>query len=314
MPIFTPVLAATFSLAVMATPSVMADVPAPSVHALAIDAAAVDVPAPFFMDAESGRRVGATADRFELDEPSWAPGLSSWYRLSYVVGGDRLQVHEHNAATTRGAESDVAKSENVAWHVATAVLGRTNGLARPAEIPAWARARTAGSDGTSAGIVFALADIDLLTPGPLAGNLRVAGTGTIGSDGVVTAVHMVDAKLAAARLAHPGVVFAPNFPTGTGPVTVVASHEGVPSAGRSIGDWLDTAGYERAGRVAGSRPTAQALVQIDDVRQALAWLCGRTDLPATCAIAHHAAAVSVPLARPYQSPGATHSFMASRPR
>ncbi len=225
-----------------------------AVPANAHAAEVVDVPAPLFWDAQAQQRIGGDADRFELDDAHRSAAMSAYYHLSYVVGGDRIQVHDHNASTSTGVESDIAKSENVAWHVAGALLGGPGGVARAAEIPAWARPRTGGADGTSAGIVFALADIDLLTPGRLAADLRVAGTGSIGSDGTVTAVRGVDAKLAAARLAHADVMFAPDFPAGTGPVTTVISHLGRDDPDRRIGDWLDTAGYEDAGRrAAGNR-------------------------------------------------------------
>jgi hypothetical protein len=98
--------------------------------------------------------------------------------------------------------------------------------------------RTGGSDGSSAGITFALADVDLLTPGHLGSGLRLAGTGTIGSDGVVTAVGGVDAKLAAARLVPADVIFASDLPSGTSSVTTVISHVGNDGPERRIGDWL----------------------------------------------------------------------------
>jgi hypothetical protein len=186
----------------------------------------------------------------------------------------------------------------VAWHVATVVLGRAGGLARPGELPAWARPRTGGGDGSSAGLLFALADLDLATPGALAGGLRVAATGTVGSDGAVTSVRMVEAKLAAARLIPADVMFAPELPAGTPGVTVVPSHAGWPAADRAIGDWLNTDGYEVAGRAARGS-TGIALVSVDDARQALAWLCGRTAGAVVCAVAHAAAAVPIGWARPY---------------
>jgi hypothetical protein len=265
----------------------------------------IDVPAPLFWDAQAHQRIGGNADRFELGDPSDATAMSTWYHLSYVVGGDRIQVHDHSALSTLGTESDIAKSENTAWHVAGTLLGGRGGIARPDEIPAWARPHTGGSDGSSAGIVFALADIDLLTPGRLAGDLRVAGTGTVGSDGVVTAVRGVDAKLAAARLARADVMFAADFPVGMPSVTRVIAHVGSDDPGRSIGDWLNAAGYESAGRRAAVHGGHLALVQIDDVRQALAWLCGRTESHIACAVAHAASSASVREARPYahgQSP------------
>jgi len=258
------------------------------------------IAAPFFWDSEHYRRAGGEADRFELDDPSRMVGLSAWYHLSYVVPGDRLQVYEHNPSTTLGLDTTIGHSENVAWHVASTLVGASAGLARPGELPVWARPRTGGSDGPSAGLLFALADLDLLTPGNLAGNLVVAGTGAVGSDGSVTAVRMVDAKLAAARLVHPGVVFAPDFPDGSGLVTVIVSHQGQPTPSRTIGDWLNTAGFEAAGRAAGSHPMNTALVSVDDIRQAVAWLCGRTGRTSTCGVAHSAASVTMADTRPYE--------------
>ena len=268
----------------------------PSAYAGTSRDALVDVAAPLFWDGQTGQRVGGSADRFELDDTP-ARGLSSWYHLSYVAGSDRLQVHDHNAATTTGADADIARSEGVAWQVAATIAGG----AGPRQLPGWARPRTGAADGTSAGVLFALADVDLLTPGPLAGDLRVAGTGTIGSDGTVTAVRMVDAKVAAARLAGADVVFAPDFPVGETTATRVRSHTGQPAASRTVGDWLNTTGFEAAGRAAALQPGI-ALVQIDDVRQAMAWLCGRTGLAATCTLAHAAAAVPLAAARPASGP------------
>ena len=114
--------------------------------------------------------------------------MSAWYYLSYVVGGDRLQVYEDNTPTTQGPESAIAKSQNIAWHVATTLLGQTRGVARPGEIPDWARPRTHNVDGSSAGLLYALADLDILTPGRLAGELRVAATGSILGDGVIAGI------------------------------------------------------------------------------------------------------------------------------
>ena len=67
-------------------------------------------------------------------------------------------------------------------------------------------------------------------------------------------------------------------------------HQGPRTADRTIGDWLNTAGYEHAGRIAATHPDTLALVPIHDIRQALSWLCGRTQRPATCTLADTAAA------------------------
>ena len=164
-----------------ATAAVVADAPAELGAGLVADA-----PAPPLRDPLDGGPVGGEAERFELDSP--AAILSAWYRLSYVTGSHRLRVLDHNPPTALGHQSDIGRSEDVAWHVARVVLGGATGSARPGEVPPWARPRTGPTDGSSGGLVFALADLDLLTPGRLVGDLRVAATGTIGSDGAVAAV------------------------------------------------------------------------------------------------------------------------------
>lgn len=56
-------------------------------------------------------------------------------------------------------------------------------------------------DGASAGLFFALAICDELTPGELVGDLKVAGTGTIDEDGRVGEIRGVDMKVKAAQAA-----------------------------------------------------------------------------------------------------------------
>jgi hypothetical protein len=289
---------------VITTPGGAAPHDAPSVPVL-------DRVAPLFWDAESGRRTGGEARLFELDDADRKSTLSAWYQLSYVPGSDRLRVYEGSPRTDRGPSSDIAKSQRTAWQVAGLLLNRDRA---GGELPGWARPRTGSTDGTSAGLLYTLTDLDLLTPGRLAASLRVAATGTIGSDGVVTAVRLVDAKLAAARLAGSDVVFSPDFPDGSGHVTTIPSHRGERSSTRTIGDWLNTGGYEDAGRAAAQHPGEAALVVVDDVRQVLAWLCGRTMQAVTCALAHTAAAVPAPAAHPSQRPVEAHVSLTASPR
>jgi PDZ domain-containing protein len=63
--------------------------------------------------------------------------------------------------------------------------------------------------GSSAGLMFALATVDRLTPGELTGGLFVAGTGTIRSDGVVAPIRGIPFKMAAARRAGATVFLVP---------------------------------------------------------------------------------------------------------
>lgn len=63
--------------------------------------------------------------------------------------------------------------------------------------------------GASAGVVFALAIYDRLTPDSLTGGLRVAGTGEIAADGTVGAIGGIRQKLAGASSADVQVFVAP---------------------------------------------------------------------------------------------------------
>jgi len=63
--------------------------------------------------------------------------------------------------------------------------------------------------------------------------------------------------------------------------------------GQSIAATLSAGRYEQAGRSAAKDPGTTAIVIVHDVRQALAWLCGRTDNAVTCGVAHRAANMTI---------------------
>ena len=95
--------------------------------------------------------------------------------------------------------------------------------------------------------MFTLAYIDALTPGALVGNLRVAGTGGIGPDRVVTPADGVDAKVAAALLTRPDVVFATSAPESVEHVTIVESqHTRMPTEDYTVGRWLNVSASRSA--------------------------------------------------------------------
>lgn len=257
--------------------------------------AAIDVPAPArFSGTPDAPRSGGQAARLELDDAARNDALSAWYWLTYIDGGSRLRVFEHYAAATADPTSELFQSANLAWLFANKAVGSDDGAVTSDGLPAWARFRTGDDGGPSAGLLLTLAYIDALTPETLVGDLRVAGTGAIGPDGVVMPVAMVDVKVAAALLTRPDVIFTPEAPTGTENVTIVKSeHTRLPDADSTVAEWLNVTGYELAGRDAASHPGTVPIVVVHDVRQALAWLCGRTDTAATCAIARSAASIPI---------------------
>jgi hypothetical protein len=145
--------------------------------------------------------------------------------------------------------------------------------------------------------MFTLAYLDLLTPDALVGDLRVAGTGGIGKDGVVLPVSNVEVKVAAALLAEPDVIFTPRPSKFIENTTVIESEDTrIPADGYSVGEWLNVRGYEQAGRDAANHPGTTAFVVVHDFRQALAFLCGRTGNETTCAAASRS--ITIPIGIP----------------
>ena len=257
-------------------------------------APSVDVPAPeSWGDIDEGRR-GGPAARIEFDDADVNAGLSVWYRLAYVDGGTRLQVFEHYAPSTLGPQSDMALSERIAWGLADKILAPQNEPTELAHVPNWAWVHTGNNTGPSAGLIFALSYIDALTPGKLVGDLRVAGTGVITVDGVVAHVSGIEAKVATATLTGPDVVFTPAPSKLIENTTIIESHHTrLIGDGYTVGQWLNVSGYEQAGREAAKQPGTTAFVVVHDIRQALAWLCGRTSTETTCDIARKSATIPI---------------------
>ena len=249
----------------------------------------IDIPTPQAWGTDDVTQRGGRAALIELDDQS-----STWYRLAYIDGGARLQVFEQYAASTLGAGSDMEVSQTMAFGLANAAAGTNEGSATTDGLPEWARVPTGNDKGFSAGLMFTLAYVDALTAGPLVGDLRVAGTGGIGPDGIVTPAFGLEVKVAAAMLTSPDVIFTTDAPASIDHVTIVESeHTRLPDAGHTVAEWLNVTGYEKAGQFAASHPGTTAVVVVHDLRQALAWLCGRTGSPAVCAAADRAANVPI---------------------
>ena len=139
--------------------------------------ATIDVPASAAVFAAEGGSVGGIVTRVELNQPGLRTGLSSWYRLAYVDGGTHLRMFENYFETIANPASDIVESQLAAWRFANELVGSPQ-----APLPDGASVRTGADFGSSAGLMFALTFLDLLSPGRLVGELRVAGTGGIGPD------------------------------------------------------------------------------------------------------------------------------------
>ena len=137
---------------------------------------AVDVPAPLDWGVGDGVRLGGQATRIEFDNPALNAELSVWYRLAYLEGGTRLQVFEHSAAGVYGPDSVIMRSENTAWTIANEAVGSNGDATVVPDLPSWAHVRTGITTGPSAGLIFTLAYIDLLTNGALVGSRQNLAT------------------------------------------------------------------------------------------------------------------------------------------
>jgi hypothetical protein len=257
---------------------------------------AIDVPASQFWGTGVGVGSGGQASRIELDDAGLTATLSAWYRLAYVDGGTRVRVFEQYPAAIPNLDPDVIGSEMVAWRLANTVVGQGGDSQAPDELPRWARFRTGNDTGGSGGLMFTLAYIDVLTPGALVGSLRVTGSGGIGPDGVVFPVSNLEIKVAAAMLTRPDVIFTTRKPKQIKQVTIVDSQlTRHPTDGFTAGEWLNVIGYQQAGRIAADHPGTVAVVAVHDLRQVLAWLCGRTESAIACASARSSADIPIGL-------------------
>ena len=192
---------------------------------------------PGFWDSEDAVRRGGQAARIEFDDAELHDGMSTWYRLAYLDGGTRLQVFEHSPIATVGPESDMMRIETFAWRLANEVVDPENRSTASEQLPSWARVRTGNTDGPSAGLIMALAYIDLLTPGALVGDMRVAGTGGIRPDGLAFPVKGIDVKVATATLTRPAVIFVTRPPKSVENVTIVQSQaERIPARATRSGN------------------------------------------------------------------------------
>ena len=271
---------------------------APSVSVGIVPTVDVAAPLDWGVPGEDIRR-GGQVSRIEFDDINLNSAISPWYRLAFLDGGTRLQVFEHSSIGIYGSDSVIARSERTAWTVANEAVGPSGGAGVLSELPSGARVRTSNTNGPSAGLIFTLAYIDLLTSGDLVGDLRVAGTGGISANGYVFAVSGVEVKVATALLADPDVVFSPRPSRLIEHTTVIESEKSRDDAvGDTVGEWLNVEGYEQAGREAAGNPDTTAFVVVHDYRQALAWLCGRSASASACAIAHRTAAVPIAISRP----------------
>lgn len=193
----------------------------------------------------------------------------------------------------------IDSSLKTAWHVAQVLMNETDPGMRQvdSEWPTWAgRVRVGNMDGASGGLMFTLAMLDAMYGHNSAGDLVVAGTGVILSDGRAGYIAGQDAKFTAAQRAGADVFFssAPlasatedKYPTVEFATDPSRARDGV-SAYLALEDY----------RAAGETHTGLTIVYVDDVRQVLAYLCG-AQLSTSCLLVDSMADDTMHDVRPY---------------
>lgn len=169
----------------------------------------------------------------------WAPkGL--YVATKYVAW--RAQRREAGFDSSYEGQAAAVASADAAWFADRAISDHGSLYGDPFGGP---QLRTWLSRGPSSGLPLALAGIDIRTPGDLTGGRRVAGTGTVDTDGNVGPIFGAAYKVRAAEYEGVEVVFVPrdNYEE--------AAHAVV---GKSI-----------------------EVVPVDHVYQAVEWLCADSD-------------------------------------
>ncbi len=138
-----------------------------------------------------------SADDVVTDTRRHSPGQVIHLRVHPVDGS-----HARNVAITLGAHRDHGKE--------VAFIGVSLEAHNSYDLPFPVKIDSANIGGPSAGLAFALAIVQELTPGDITGDHRISATGTIAPDGSVGEIGGVAQKADAARAAGATVFLVPS--------------------------------------------------------------------------------------------------------
>ncbi|USQ77144.1 YlbL family protein [Ornithinimicrobium cryptoxanthini] len=146
-----------------------------------------------------------TVDGTPIAEPDEVREVLQTFEPGDVVPFSVLRAGEELSLKVPTGESDPDPAEPDA--PARTVIGVF--LLGDYELPYEVTIDAGNVGGPSAGMMFALAIYDKITPGPLTGGLNIAGTGTINSDGQVGGIGGIHQKMYAAERAGVDYFLAP---------------------------------------------------------------------------------------------------------
>ena len=113
-----------------------------------------------------------------------------------------------NSAEKKSGKKDMVESQNIALQAAVAAVNRKFPNLKLGHIKDSAvKVSLKDTGGPSGGLVFTLGLVDLLTPTDLLQGRKIAGTGTISSDGQIGPIGGVTEKIIGARKAGANVLF-----------------------------------------------------------------------------------------------------------
>jgi hypothetical protein len=269
--------------------------------------------APYMYSHDKDAVYGGLAVEIAFGGPVPAP-YGRYSLTAYTPGSDQVVVVDRLPAQTDPPRI-VSMAAEVAWHVVQVLTGDIpagqyvgDGASRPEWMRIINRSAIIGSSG---GLITVLAALDATGAGVMSGVLDVAGTGSIMSDGSVASIAGADAKYLAANLADADVFFTPTavvLPDDVELDVAVFPRQPLAAlvAGTDTETYLSLGEYEQLGvrhrtQVFSSTP----IVEIIDVRQAAAYLCGRTGSVEACEVRDRAGSTGVAELRPYSRLGST---------
>lgn len=209
---------------------------------------------------------GGIAARLHAADGTPLPG-NVFLLIGPSEAGAEARVYDTTPYThDRGVHPDTEASNLLANRVVRTITG--------SEIPL-VEMTHASAGGPSGGLTRAIAYLDIVSDGEFTGDLRVAATGQLSSEGHLRGIDHIDAKAAAADLADVDVLFTPTLPTKqtleAHAARLVGEIARDPHMGGALNDPRRLAAFRQWGA---DRPVGMDVVDARHLIDVSAYLCG----------------------------------------
>ena len=210
--------------------------------------------------------VGGIAARLRRTDET--PVAGRLYVLMATVGSDeRARLYEQTPFThDNGAHADTIESNERAVEAAESITG--------VEVEQ-IEFTTAPGGGPSAGLIYLIAYLNVISHGAFTADVNVAATGELDAEGYIGHVRGVDEKLGAAHLAGADVFFAPSAPSHPKLAEHAARRSGYVYRSRygraTLASERGLDDYETWGA---DRPKGLDVVEVGHIADVAAYLCG----------------------------------------